>query len=102
MLNDLASAARAIPRCSLCYLALSKVHQRKGDRRIATADLEKATSLDPSLAEAWYRLAALYEQAGKAEAARQARRRFEELKGNKANQETEMLRDVFLKSLGGE
>jgi Flp pilus assembly protein TadD len=86
----------------LCYLALSKVHQRKGDRRIATADLEKATSLDPSLAEAWYRLAALYEQAGQAEAARQARRRFEELKGNKANRETEMLRDVFLKSLGGE
>lgn len=102
MLNDLTMAARAIPRCSLCYLALSKVHQRKGDRRIATADLEKAVGLDPSFAEAWYRLAALYEQAGQAEAARQARRRFEELKGNKANRETEMLRDVFLKSLGGE
>jgi tetratricopeptide (TPR) repeat protein len=102
MLNDLTIAARAIPRCSLCYLALSKVHQRKGDRRVATADLEKAVRLDPSFAEAWYRLAALYEQAGKAEAARQARGRFEKLKGDKANRETEMLRDVFLKSLGGE
>jgi tetratricopeptide (TPR) repeat protein len=102
MLNDLSIAARAIPRCSLCYLALSKVHQRKGDRKIATADLEKAVGLDPSFAEAWYRLAALYEQAGRADAARQARRRFEELKGNKANRETEMLRDVFLKSLGSE
>jgi tetratricopeptide (TPR) repeat protein len=102
MLNDLTIAARAIPRCSLCYLALSKVHQRKGDRAVATADLEKAVRLDPSFAEAWYRLAALYEQAGQAEAARQARGRFEELKGNKANRETEMLRDVFLKSLGGE
>jgi tetratricopeptide (TPR) repeat protein len=102
ILNDLTIAARAIPRCSLCYLASSKVHQRQGDRSSATADLEKAIRLDPSLAEAWYRLAALYEQAGQAQAARQARRRFEELKGNKANRETEMLRDVFLKSLGGE
>jgi tetratricopeptide (TPR) repeat protein len=102
ILNDLTIAARAIPRCSLCYLASSKVHQRKGDRRNATADLEKAILLDPSLAEAWYRLAALYEQAGQAQAARHARRRFEELKGNKTNRETEMLRDVFLKSLGGE
>jgi tetratricopeptide (TPR) repeat protein len=102
MLNELTTAARAIPRCSLCYLALSKVHQRKGDRRTATDDLKEAVRLDPSFAEAWYRLAALDEQAGQAEAARQARRRFEELKGNKANRETEMLRDVFLKSLGGE
>ena len=102
MLNDLNKAARAIPGCSLCYLAMSKVHQRKGEWRTATTDLEKAIGLDPGLAEAWYRLAGLYEQAGQAEAARQARRRFEELKGNKANQETEMLRDVFLKSLGGE
>jgi tetratricopeptide (TPR) repeat protein len=101
MLKDLTIAARAIPRCSLCYLALSKVHQRKGDRSDATADLEKAIRLDPSLADAWYRLAAIYEQAGQTQAARQARRRFEELKGNKANRETEMLRDVFVKSLGG-
>ncbi len=102
MLKDLAIAARAIPRCSLCYLALSKVHERQGDRSSATGDLEKAIRLDPSLADAWYRLAALYEQAGQAQAARHARLRFEELKGNKANRETEMLRDVFLKSLGGE
>ena len=34
--------------------------------------------------------------------AQQARRRFEDLKENKANRETEMLRDVFLKSLGDE
>jgi tetratricopeptide (TPR) repeat protein len=102
MLSDLTTAVRAIPACSLCYLAISKVHQRKGDQRSATADLEKAIGLNPGLAEAWYRLALLYEQSGQAEAARQARRRFEELKGKKANQETEMLRDIFLKSLGGE
>jgi len=102
MLNDLTVAARAIPQCSLCYLAMSKVHQRKGDRRVATADLERAVGLDPSFAEAWYRLAALYEETGQPEAARQARQRFEMLKENKADRETEVLRDVFLKSLGGE
>lgn len=102
MLNDLTVAARAIPQCSLCYLAMSKVHQRKGDLGIATADLEKAVGLDPSFAEAWYRLAALYEQTGQPEAARQARHRFEMLKENKADRETEMLRGVFLKSLGGQ
>jgi tetratricopeptide (TPR) repeat protein len=102
MLNDRTVAARAIPQCSLCYLAMSKVHQRKGDRRVATADLEIAVGLDPSFAEAWYRLAALYEQTGQPEAARQARQRFEMLKENNADRETEMLRDVFLKSLGGE
>jgi tetratricopeptide (TPR) repeat protein len=102
MLNDLVAAAQAIPRCSLCFVALSKVHQGKGERKIATADLEKAVSIDPSLPEAWYRLSVLYELAGQADRARKARRRFEELKANKANKETEMLRDVFLKSLGNE
>lgn len=102
MLNDLTAAAEAIPRCSLCYVALSKVQQQKGDRRTATADLEKAVSLDPTLPDAWYRLSVLYELAGQADRAREARHRFEELKGNKANRETEMLRDAFLKSLGNE
>jgi tetratricopeptide (TPR) repeat protein len=102
MLNDLAVAARAIPQCSLCYLAMSKIHQRKGVRALATADLEKAVGLDPSFAEAWYRLAMLYEQVGQPQAARQARQRFEALKENKADRETEMLRDVFVKALGGE
>jgi Tfp pilus assembly protein PilF len=64
--------------------------------------LEKAVSLDPSLPEAWYRLSGLYELAGQADRARKARHRFEELKEDKANKETEMLRDVFLKSLGNE
>jgi hypothetical protein len=52
--------------------------------------------------EAWYRLSALYETAGQADKAQNARRRFEQLKGNKANKEAEMLRDIFLKSLGNE
>ena len=102
ILNDLTLAAQAIPRCSLCYLAMSKVHQRRGEEEAAAADLEKAVGLDPTFAEAWYRLAALYDQAGRHEAAQQARQRFEMLKEDKADRDTEMLRGVFVKALGGE
>jgi tetratricopeptide (TPR) repeat protein len=102
ILKDLALAERSIPECSLCYVAQSKAHQKMGERDAATADLEKALELDSTLAEAWYRLALLYDQEGRHAEAQQARRRFGELKENKANRETELLRDVFLKALGGE
>ena len=101
MLKDLAFAERLIPACSLCYVAQSKAHQKMGERDAATADLERAVGLDSTLAEAWYRLASLYDQQGRHAEAQQARSRFEELKENKANRETEMLRDVFLKTLSG-
>ena len=100
-LGDLTVAAQAIPRCSLCYLAMSKAHERKDDRAAAIGDLEKAVIIDPGFAEAWYRLATLSEQAGKPEEAQQARRRFAALKESKTDRETEMLRDVFVKSLSG-
>jgi tetratricopeptide (TPR) repeat protein len=102
ILKDLASAERSISACSLCYLAQSKAHQKMGERDAATADLEKALEVDSTFAEAWYRLASLYDQAGRHVEAQQARRRFEDIKENKANRETEMLRRVFLKTLGGE
>jgi tetratricopeptide (TPR) repeat protein len=102
ILEDLALAERSMPACSLCYLAQSKAHQKMGERDAATADLEKALEMDSMFAEAWYRLASLYDQAGRHAEAQQARRRFEDLKGNKADRETEMLRDVFLKTLGDE
>ena len=100
--NDLTLAAQSIPACSLCYVAMGKAHRREGQLDTARADLERATRLDPTLAEAWYNLAAVYDQAGQHAEAQQARHRFEELKANKTNRETEMLRDVFLKTLGGD
>jgi tetratricopeptide (TPR) repeat protein len=102
ILDDLNRAVRGIPGCSLCYLALSKVHQRTGDQESALSDLEKAISLDPSFSEAWYRLAALCDQTGRHTEGQQARRRFEELKEDKANRETDILRNVFLNVMGGE
>jgi hypothetical protein len=68
----------------------------------ATADLEKAVGLDSTLAEAWYRLASLYDQEGRLAEAQVARGRFEKLKENKADRETDILRDVFVKALRGE
>jgi len=100
ILKDLAQAERGIPGCALCYLSSSKAHQKMGERDAATADLEQAIKLDPTLAEAWYRLASLYDEQGRHTEAQQARRHFGELKENKANRDTEMLRDAFLKSLG--
>lgn len=102
ILKDLALAERSIPACALCYLAQSKAHQKMGELDAATADLKKSLEMDSTLAEAWYRLASLDDQAGRHAEAQQARRRFEELKENKANRETEMFRDLFLKALGGE
>jgi tetratricopeptide (TPR) repeat protein len=102
ILNDLSLAVQAIPNCSLCYLAISKIHEREGDQNTATADLEKAVGMDPTYAEAWYRLASLYEQTGNHGAAQQARHRFQELQANKTDRDTEMLRKMFLNALGGE
>jgi tetratricopeptide (TPR) repeat protein len=101
MLSDLALATRAIPDCSLCYLIQSKVHRAIGRPEAATDDLEKAIALDPTFAEAWYRLASLYDQAGRRADALRARTRFRGLKEEKTNRETEMIRNVFLQTLAG-
>jgi hypothetical protein len=47
-------------------------------------------------------LAPLYDQAGRHAEGQQARRRLAELKGNKVNRETDILRNAFLNVLGGE
>ncbi len=101
MLEELTLANRGIPKCSLCYLAESKVHQAMGDDKAALAALEKAVDLDSGFPEAWYRLASVYEQVGRHEDALRARRRFRELKSEKSSRETEMIRNEFLRTLAG-
>ena len=64
MLREVALAARAIPSCSLCSLAQSKVHQAEGNFAAAIADLERAVNIDPEFSDAWYRLASLYMRLG--------------------------------------
>lgn len=97
--EDLSIARRKIPACSLCYLTESKAYQAQGNLDAAVADLETATRLDPSLPEAWYRLAALYRRTGRAADASRAQDRFEALKADKEEREVQMLRENFLQSL---
>lgn len=101
MLAELGHASAAIPRCSLCYVAQSKIHQEQGDDAAAIADLETLVlRLDPDFPQAWYRLAWLYERAGRPADAEQARARFRAIKAEQSDRETELVRDVLLQSVG--
>jgi tetratricopeptide (TPR) repeat protein len=100
--QDLSVANRAMPDCTLCFLAQSKVHQARGDLHSAIADLEKAVKLDPKFEEAWYHLSTVYARTGRREEAGRAAAEFSRLKSEKANRDTEILRDLFLRTLGGQ
>ena len=97
--QELGIARQRIPSCSLCYLTESKAYQAQGNFDAAIADLETATRMDPSLPEAWYRLASLYRRMGRSADASRARDRFQELKADKEGHEVQMLRENFLQSL---
>jgi tetratricopeptide (TPR) repeat protein len=97
--EELSIAQREIPSCSLCYLTQSKAHQAEGNLAAAITDLEIATRMDPSFPEAWYRLAALYRREGRSADASRAQDRFEVLKADKEERETQMLRDNFLQTM---
>ena len=102
ILKELALAGREIPDCALCSLTASKVHEIQGNFPAATADLEQAVRFAPDYADAWYRLAALFDRVGWKADAVQARLRFERLKADKRDREADMLRKVFLQTLSGE
>jgi tetratricopeptide (TPR) repeat protein len=99
IIKELHTARDGIPSCSLCYMTESKAHQAQGDFGAAISDLEAAVRLDADFADAWYRLAALYRRVGRSADAMQAQKRFQELKADKEERETQMLRENFLKSL---
>jgi tetratricopeptide (TPR) repeat protein len=101
ILQEISAAAHQIPACTLCYLAASKVHQAQDDYQAALGDLETAVRIDPDFPEAWYRLANVYEHEGRSLDATRARTRFQMLKAGKSDRENEMMRNVFLQTLGG-
>ncbi len=101
MLAEIDTAERQIPTCSLCYLAQSKIDEAQGATGSAVEDLEDAVRLDPAFSEAWYRLAALYDQTGQHEKAMQARDHFTALKAAKSQKESDMLRSAFMRALAG-
>jgi tetratricopeptide (TPR) repeat protein len=101
MLAEIDTAERQIPACSLCYLAQSKIDEARGTTGSAVKDLEEAVRLDPAFSDAWYRLAALYDQTGEHEKAVQARAHFTALKAAKSQKESDMLRSAFMRALAG-
>ena len=100
--RDLAIANETIPECTLCYLAQSKVHEARGDLQSAIADLEQAVKLDPNFEEAWYHLSRAYARVGRRDQATRASAEFSRLKSEKTNRDTEILRDMFLKTLAAQ
>jgi len=101
ILNELAIAEQGIPSCSLCYLAEGKAQQTLGALEPAFTALEKAVQMDPEFSEAWYHLALVYGRAGRRQEAERARGQFSRLKTEKANRESDLLRQLFLETLAG-
>jgi len=101
MLAEIDTAERQIPACSLCYLAQSKIDEARGATERAIEDLEVAVRLDPAFSDAWYRLAALYDQTQQHEKAVQVRAHFTALKAAKSQKESDMLRSAFMRALAG-
>lgn len=99
MLSEIRVAERQIPACGLCYIAQSKIDERRGLTGAAVRDLETATRLDSQSSDAWYRLAILYNQTGQHEKAVRARSHFNVLKAKKSEKEREMLRSAFMRAL---
>lgn len=97
--KELRDAQNGIPSCSLCYMTESKAHQAQGDVEAAIVDLQDAVRIDPGFPEAWYRLANLYRLAGRPEDASEAQDRFQNLKADQEERETQLLRENFLKAV---
>lgn len=97
ILRELDAADHGIPKCSLCRLVRSKVHQEAGDPEAAIADLEAVVNgLAPDLPTAWYRLAALYRRVGREAEAEAALRKFQKIKTTNADADADLLRRALL------
>jgi tetratricopeptide (TPR) repeat protein len=103
MLADLEAATHAMADCSFCYLVLSKVHQEVGNEPAAIADLETLIArVDPEFSNGWYRLANLYQRAGRTADAARALKKFESIKTAQTNSEAEYLGKFLLPELSAE
>jgi len=60
------------------------------------------TRVDAEFSQAWYRLANLYQHAGRSDDAAKALARFRSIKTTQTDLETEYLRKEFLSALGAE
>jgi tetratricopeptide (TPR) repeat protein len=102
ILRDLSAAEKSAPACALCYVASGKAREEQNDLTGAFTDFQTAVRLAPDFSEGWYHLASVADRLGKKAEASQARQHFQQIKASEDEREKEMLRDVFLQSLGGE
>lgn len=100
MLRELEIAKAAIPKCVLCELTESKVHERRGDLPRAIAALKRAVAADPQFADAWYRLARLEQRAGQPKQAAEAEAMFQQIKTKTRDDENRRLQQLFMQALG--
>ncbi len=82
ILADLDSSQKSIPDCEICWLLRSKVDQARGDQSSAISDLEHIVSTNAGFAQAWPRLAVLYQRAGRTNDAVRARAMYQKLRMN--------------------
>jgi len=102
ILADLSVAEKNIPGCALCYVASGRSHEEQSDLPAALSDFQKAVQFAPDLSEGWYHLASVSERMGKTTEAAQARAHFQQMKENLDEREKEIMRGVFLQSLGAQ
>jgi tetratricopeptide (TPR) repeat protein len=101
-LSDLAAAERGLPSCALCYVASGKAREHQDDLPGALSDFQTAVRLAPRLSEGWYHLAAIFDRMGKKDQAEEARRHFQQMKVSEDEREKDLMRGVFLQSLGAQ
>ena len=102
ILSDLDAAQKSMPTCALCYIASGKAREEQNDLTGALSDFQTAVRLVPSLSEGWYHLAAVSDRLGNKAQAREAREHFQQMKASDDEREKEMMRDIFLQTLGSE
>lgn len=102
ILSDLGAVEKSMPECALCYVASGKAREEQNDLTGALSDFQTAVRLAPGLSEGWYHLASVSDRLGNKAQATEARHHFQQMKASEDEREKEMMRDVFLQSLGAE
>jgi len=102
ILSDLAASEKAIPGCALCYVASGKAREEQSDLAGARSDFQTAVRLAPGLSEGWYHLALIDDRLGEKAEAAQARQHFQQMKLSEDERDKEMMRSVFLETLGAQ
>ncbi len=96
ILEDLSTAIRQMPKCSVCLLLRSRIYEAAHDASSAIADLKRVVDLDAETGSAWYRLSILYRKAGLLAQASDALEHYRSIHNDETKQEIESFRTHFM------